>query len=489
MRPFEIALCVANAPLLVWCLWGRTLPGWARILPAAALGVMALQIVVEGVRWPIAPAYLATVYLFFTAVWPRLPALAPGRWTAVCAIVLLLAAAAMGTVLPVFELPKPTGPFPLGTTTLHLVDSAREETQGGPPGRRREVMIQIWYPAERSGPGQAYRSRADTSFVKEHLALVKTHAAAGVPVAAAQPRYPVVIFSPSWTGRRTQNTVQTEELASHGFVVVGIDHPYATEWTVFPDGRTIPTTLGEFPDCSTDESFAAEEPVLEEQLRTRVADVRFVLDELERLDRSDPDGRFTGRLDVSRVGVFGHSFGGVVAAEVCRDDPRVKAAANLDEPILGDAMTKGIGKPYMVLADDTHIPTDAELAAASPPVRRELAFDAENLRCMRSDLSEAGGYLGCIRGTHHLDFCDSPLYSPLKQLTHAGPIRPERAMEIINAYLVAFFQANLNGEDEPLLEAPSSPYPEVEIERFAGKKNRTGPGDAGEQEHPAKESP
>jgi len=63
-------------------------------------------------------------------------------------------------------------------------------------------MIQVWYPAERSGPGQAYRTRAETDLKKQHLSLVTTHAAPGVPVATARASYPLVIFSPSWTGRR-----------------------------------------------------------------------------------------------------------------------------------------------------------------------------------------------------------------------------------------------------------------------------------------------
>jgi hypothetical protein len=69
-----------------------------------------------------------------------------------------------------------------------------------------------------------------------------------------------------------------------------------------------------------------------------------------------------------------------------------------------------------------------------------------------------------------MDFCDSLLYFPLRRLTQAGAIRSERAMAIVNAYVVAFLRANLNGEDATLLGAPSSPYPEVKIEQFV-KKN------------------
>ena len=69
-----------------------------------------------------------------------------------------------------------------------------------------------------------------------------------------------------------------------------------------------------------------------------------------------------------------------------------------------------------------------------------------------------------------MNFCDSPLYSPIRRLTHAGRIPPERAMEIINAYVLSFFQANLNDREETLLDAPSSPYPEAAMERFPKKQ-------------------
>lgn len=182
-------------------------------------------------------------------------------------------------------------------------------------------MIQVWYPADDIGPGRLYRTAAEVAFPKDHLALVRTHATDGVAVASARPRYPVVFFSPSWIGRRNQNTVQAEELASHGFIVIGIDHPFGSDLTVFPDGRQVRSTLGEPLDFSSDEALAMCVRIAEEQLRIRAADVRFVLDEVERRNQSDPAGLFTGRFDTSRVAIFGHSFGAAVAAEVCRTDP------------------------------------------------------------------------------------------------------------------------------------------------------------------------
>ena len=287
---------------------------------------MILQIAVEGPRWHMGPGYLATLGAFLACYRPRWQAARDGvpplrrlaRCGALAFIGLLLGTVVMGSVLPVFDLPEPTGTYPIGTVTLHLVDTGRKESNR--PGEYRELMVQFWYPAEYSGPGQPYRTRAETEFKKEHLSLVKTHAAPGVPLAKGSSRFPVVIFSPSWLGRRNQNVVQAEELASHGFVVVGVDHPYGTELTVFPDGRQANTVLNSWLDFSSDEKLEASIRMIEAELKIRTADVRFVLDEVQRLNRADPQGLFTDRLDISRVGVFGHSFGGAVAAEVCLTD-------------------------------------------------------------------------------------------------------------------------------------------------------------------------
>jgi predicted dienelactone hydrolase len=412
------------------------------------------------------PAYLVTIYVFLTWSWPRI-GFVRRRWLALCGIGLLAGAAAMGTALPVFELPKPTGAYPIGTVTVHLIDPAREETHGDRAGAHRELMVQIWYPAARSGPGQEYRKRAEVDFKKEHLALVRTHAATAVPMAAAQSRYPVVIFSPAWVGRRDQNTVQAEELASHGFVVIGIDHPYGTDWTVFPDGRAVPSALGNALDYSSDEALETSIRKAEEELRIRAADVRLVVKELERQDLSGPEGLFTDRLDTSRMGIFGHSFGGAVAAEICRTDSQFRAGIDMDGILFGEATRTGIGKPFLVMGDGSPGPTPDQLRNSKGSARRALTFLARDHECIRRCLESSRGILVSIPGTSHLNFCDSPLYSPVKRLTHAGPIRRERAMDIINAFVVSFFEIHLNGKDETYLDSLSSRYPEVVIERPA----------------------
>jgi hypothetical protein len=197
------------------------------------------------------------------------------------------------------------------------------------------------------------------------------------------------------------------------------------------------------------------------------------LDELERLHRSDPQGCFAGRLDLFRVGIFGHSFGGAVAGVICLTDSRVKAGANLDGWTLGGPATEGFGKPFLYFDSDDPIATPARLQTLTGRARREAEFLVQDERHLREGLARSGGWFLLVRGTTHMDFCDSPFYSSSRRLTHTSPVGGKRVMRIVNAYLLAFFQAQLKGKDELLLAGPSSVYPEVEMERFAAAKPAT----------------
>ncbi|QDU24158.1 alpha/beta hydrolase family protein [Urbifossiella limnaea] len=472
MRPLEIAFWAATAPVLLWCLSHRDLPAWVRVLSAVATALLVAHVATEGWRWHLVPAYLTVGYVFLTCVWPGPPRLEVGPAGAAVGLGLLAAAAGLAAAFPVFDLPKPTGRYPVGTVTLHRVDPARADPRTDRPDGRRELMIQVWYPAERPGPGHPYRQSAETTFLSRHLSLVRTHAAYGVPVATDPGRHPVVVFAPSWGGCRGDNTTQAEELASHGFVVVGIDHPYFTDRVVFPDGREARTVFPEFLDYATEETLAATRRTIEDTLTVRVADARFVLDEVGRLDRADPGGIFTGRLDTSRIGMFGHSFGGAVSAEACLLDSRVAAGFNLDGFIFGRSLVEGPGKPFVFITEDVPEPTQADVAnARNDAVRRRHTVYVENFSGIRSGLARVRGHYGVLRGGLHVNFGDAAYFSPIRRLrpVHdlpAGSIRPDRAMRILNTYLLSFFRKHLTGEDDGLFDSPS-PFPELEIARLA----------------------
>jgi hypothetical protein len=118
-------------------------------------------------------------------------------------------------------------------------------------------MAQFWYPAETGEKLAAYNPVSDSKRTGGFFSKkIETHANADAPVASDGAPFPVLIFSPEWDGQRWQNTAQAEDLASHGFIVAALDHPYDSALTVLPDGRTIAADAGLAIDFSSDPAYA-----------------------------------------------------------------------------------------------------------------------------------------------------------------------------------------------------------------------------------------
>jgi hypothetical protein len=473
MRAFEIAILVTSVPLLLQpFLPLRDRRRWMGYLLALPALFSVLHLALEGPRWQMVPAYaLIGLLLLLTALRLLRPS---GEWVgrklwpimfSGLGLLVLAVAFALPLLFPIFRLPRPSGPYRLGTATYYWVDAGRDETFTEDPSDRRELMVQIWYPAERvrgakRGP---YLSHSDTigpvlgkvqfglpSFVFSHLRYVRANAVPDAPVATAQARYPVLLFSHGRGGVRVQNTFQVEELASHGYVVAAIDHTYAAAATVFPDGR-----VALVDPRVRDKSF------LEDKFEVLADDASFVLDQLGALDASDPRGLFQGRLDLRRVGIFGHSLGGIVAAEACRLDDRFKAGMDIDAFVPQEVVESGLTQPFMFITRDAAT-MEQELAKQDPERRRE-AIDEQmgSIQALLGRLQSAG-YLVEIRGMFHFNATDLPLWTPLTStIGLTGPIDASRAHRIINAYTLAFFDRHLAGRATPLLDGPSPDYPEV----------------------------
>src|SRR5262249_17236231 len=152
-----------------------------------------------------------------------------------------------------------------------------------------------------------------------------------------------------------------------------------------------------------------------------------VLDELEQLNRNDPEGLLTEKIDTARVGVFGHSFGGAVAAEVSIADDRFKAGINFDGLLFARAKAEGVSKPFLFCNDDTPIPSTGGLARAPGGRKRVLTLIYQDAQAIRRSLASHGGYWMAVRGASHTNFSDAPLYTPIKRLTKAGSIDARRA--------------------------------------------------------------
>jgi predicted dienelactone hydrolase len=387
------------------------------------------------------------------------------------------------TAAPLFELPAPTGPFAVATTQWRLTDSARKETYSS-ANAPREIEVLAWYPAAapRHGALAPYlregiaEARTFAKLVRgaesafDGLESVRTHAEVDGRPASAPRRFPVLLFSPGLTGVASSHAALVEDLASHGYAVLEIVHPYEVAAAKLSDGR-IATVLDESgaPSAGLREIFAewasedatmaavARSTDTAERLRllrgylaglhhTTIAlhrwvdDTKLVLDKLSTVPADSAAGRLIARLDTTRLGVLGHSMGGVVAGQFCLEDRRCRAGLNLDgSPQSGDLIDKTMAQPFLMMysARDRTGANDAIYARAA---RRYYRVD--------------------VRETRHLDFCDMTFWGgPLRERPVLGAIAPARVTEILRAVVRRYFDQELRGQRSAL--AVLSSYPEV----------------------------
>lgn len=236
--------------------------------------------------------------------------------------------------LGAFASPAPTGSYAAGRTHIVWRDSARHD---------RPIAVDIWYPALlMKTQGSAYLpsvehlwSNANTrATISEFLGTedlntiqgIKTHASDNSPIAAPRRPFPLLIFSPGLGLSPYFYSAQLEDLASHGYIVAGIEHPEDTLATVLADGTVLPfdsALWSQHPPSEDEEQFYAQRATV------LAADVSFVISQLLRLTRQS-SSMWHNRIDPLRIGVFGHSQGGRGAGAACLLDPRIRACLNED---------------------------------------------------------------------------------------------------------------------------------------------------------------
>ncbi|HEY2816835.1 MAG TPA: carboxylic ester hydrolase [Casimicrobiaceae bacterium] len=478
MRPLETALTLVNAmALLVSARTSLRSSRWIQLLPPIIAAAAVAQLLIEGSRWQMMPAYALSAVLFaFLLLQSPPPTRAPKQRSTSLRIAAgagiafgvfaLIASAALPILIPVFRFPAPGGPYAIGTLTYHWVDRERPEIFTADPLDHRELMVQLWYPAENNSSskrapyvqdGHALAALARLfhfpAFAFDYLSAVTTHAIAFARVASGEPAYPVIIFSHGRGGFRQHNTFQVEALVSRGYIVAAIDHPYAASGVVFPDGRLVP-----FDSRMFDPIHTGHPPFLDQAIPFLAQDAIFTLDQLAELNRADPTGILTGRLDLPRAGVFGVSLGGEVAAEACKREPRLRACLIIDVFVPHDVVDSGLQQPTMWITRD----------ARSMQLEGWQASDIDETQTtMRKVFATlpGNGYIVLIPDAFHPNFSDFPLFSPLASwLGLIGPVDAQRAHDIINAYSLAFFDRHLKDRAATLLDQRVSPFPEAIFE-------------------------
>lgn len=358
---------------------------------------------------------------------------------------------------------EPKGPHQIGTVTYYWLDPSREEQVTVDPYDLRQVIAQVFYPAKRikDTPPIAYvpelgllraglkaDKRETPNKIADDLELygcVFTHSYPKAMVDDLYPHYPVLIFAPGGNMSRHWYTATAEELASHGYIVAVISHAYSG-MDVFPSGGLLmshPFWQG------TDKSTPEEKEKLEEQLtNTLAADARFVLDQLVVINRKDPQGRFTSRLNTNSAAILGHSRGGSTVSRACSTDSRFKACIIFDNIGAYNETKIGLRQPQMTIRSKW------------PDARESRLHQFLALNSTRA-------YDVVIDGATHFSFSDLPLFDPNYETKN---VNAERAVRLISDYTLAFLDKHLRKKESPLLEDSRTNLEGSSIKVFQPKK-------------------
>jgi len=467
-------------------------PRWLSFMPALAVLILLIHLAVEEYRWQMVPAYTLTAILAVGSIWSRRRAADPQpdvpsrlrRGIVLVGVALgllvLVLAAALPLALPVFRLPEPSGPYAVGTQYYYWINKDRPDESTKAQGDFRAVSVQVWYPAELSGGEKPIpymrrdAARALTrfqglpGFLLDHFALVRTHAYLAAKVAHMDTPFPVTTYSTS--GLMSSHMTLFEELASQGYVVVCIGHPYWNPFVYGANGEVIPfddqnekyqawwaeadspavldakaqVTLAKTATAQASAFLRLNKlmPLALPDLGMWAEDIGFVLDELETINQGSD--LLAGSLDLRHVGVMGFSKGGAAAGQFCLTDERCKAGINLTGFMYGDVVNANLEVPFFFYSEE-------ELWCPD---------------CYPNDLiykrAESDAYQMKIRGARHTNFGDTMLYGWLiREVNDKPAIQTDRMIHIQNAYSLAFFDKYLKGLEATSLDGPSPEFPEV----------------------------
>ncbi|TFG31976.1 hypothetical protein EU528_04710 [Candidatus Thorarchaeota archaeon] len=431
------------------------------IVSLVGIVTFLLHVLFEGLRWQMIPVYIPTLILFIWGVYklvqiyriqtgaipePEIssPRKKLGVTILIFTVILVGSTLFIDSILPVFQLPTPSGEYAIGQVTFELTDTSRNETFTQNPDDHRRILIKAWYPSD-DFAGYAMAPYVDSidqfttgiqqswgfpTIMTSHFALIRTHSYVNAPLSQAESSYPVLIFSHGYGGLIMQDTVLMEELASNGYIVFSISHSYEAAVTSFPDGSVI---------YEASEEMYADIP---NSLQIWANDTVFLLDQLEIIDNPDIPSILHDGMNLSLIGAFGHSFGGTTSEEVALTDSRIDVGVSFDPPHGEKARTMNMTKPYMLMFGSSY----------GNPEMNDSVYLNSNSTCY-------GLY---VNGTKHHNFADENIWSPmLRNFGLLGTIDGYRMLQILNDYTLAFFDEHLKGIESPLLDSSSPIYPEV----------------------------
>ncbi|UHA75121.1 alpha/beta hydrolase family protein [Paenibacillus sp. 481] len=487
MRLYEILLVVSCLALLITSIFHTKFPrktSW--ITGIVSMLVLVTHLVVEGYRWQLIMAYVVTIVLIGSVLLRNARANSRVRikmWRPVVYISYAMAFLMIGVStylsvsLPVIQFPQPSGLLKVGTQTFHFTDTNRDEMFTDDESDKRELMVQVWYPADLADKNTRRQSKAlfpeqrdiFETYMQEYAKLFKlpsslldywkyarSHSYEHAELHPATKPYPLVLISHGMGTSRIMHTAQAEHLASHRYIVAAIDHTYSSVATAFPAGNVTGYT--------TEINGSNFYEVGKKVGAVWTEDVHFVIKQFQQLNAGTMGtvGRaFKGKIDVHNIGVMGHSFGGATAFNAGYLNPHIKAVINMDGTIIEVDNRTDINKPFLFMKTDNYRDIIKKSQQGQVPDAQLKKHIAAELAIM-DRVVKHGGSLLFVEGSGHFNFTDFQLFSELLKFTGAtGEIHGERSAFIVNQYVLDFFNKHLKGTGGELMDGVSDAFPEV----------------------------
>ncbi|KAI6085781.1 hypothetical protein F4821DRAFT_240010 [Hypoxylon rubiginosum] len=342
-------------------------------------------------------------------------------------------------------IPPPTGPYHVGVRK-YTIKHYNDHDPIAPNHVSTAFLATVFYPTAQipEGAPKPYLNPETAAFYEDAwnftsgtLASLTSTVQPGAPFLETRGApHPTLLFGPGGGGTPVEgSTILLAELASHGYAVVGLDHPFEQPFVRFPNGTGVAGV--DIPDDVTAESLND----------LRLEDNAVFLDlHLPRLVREKQLP-----LSTTRLGAFGFSVGGAAALGTAQSSSRVASGLNLDGTLLGGPALNNsaadVRKPVYLLGNEGHTfgEEGGDYTWVSFP-RWQTAYQRKML----------------INGTTHLDFCDDTFWKTLEDgAGYAGSIDGFEQIKILNAYVRAFFDLTLLGRNSAILDGPSPEFPEV----------------------------
>ncbi len=452
-----------------------------KVLICVLCTILTLHLLIEGWRWQLLPAYIIVFILIFrifsidSTKTFKLTFLKVVGYTSILFLTFL--SWLLPNVLPVFSLPKPSGEYTVGTRSIHLETNINEAITKD-PNDKRELMIKVWYPSsDASGKQDPYLDQANrTSFINKYLSgmpkttlnylnYVDTHIYKDATISDGT--FPILIFSHGYGSNASGYYALLSEIASHGYIILNMNHTYESLGSAFPNGRKAYFNyeyqasnnansmkhIAPIKDAFANKNLSYDERhtiireasknyVVTNMVKRWTTDIIYTIDQLETWNTK---GFLKDKLDLNKIGVFGHSRGGGAAGQVTIKDSRIKAAANIDGVQWGEMMDTIYQKPFLYISADW--PKDHEDINSHIYKHKSTNFFYESK----------------LLTSAHPNFMDIPFMIPVRKLAQTGAINPELGIKITNELVTKFFDKHLKNNDSISLVNISKKYKLLEM--------------------------